>query len=544
MPREVTVASQLYIKRDGKEIPHKLMAQLVEATVEQHAYLPHMVTLRFQDPQLELLDSTTFDLGDTMAVSAKTSEGKIVALFDGEVTALEPEFAKGMLATYVVRGYDKAHRLFRQMKSCAFVNQKDSDIAKKVAQGIGLKAEVDDTRLVYDHVFQDNQSDLAFLMERAWRIGFECFVQGDSLIFRQPRNTESGVTLAWGEDLVAFYPRLTVAEQVDEVLVKGWNEAEQKAIVGRAENGRLYPRTQSYQNGAEVARQEFGRGKKIVVNQPVVSQAEANILAQARLDEVSGAFLQAEGEAFRRPDIRAGRVVVLKNLGQRLSGKYLVTAVTHSYTQLGLKSYFQVRGSRTGTILEEMMQQQPTSRWSGVVPAVVTNNSDPQKLGRVKVQFPWLDEQVESDWARLVGLGVVNGGGLTAVPTVGQEVLVAFEQGDINQPFVLGGLWNGQHTPPAEVANTNDGEANKVMTWRTASGHRVTLHDTSDNKIEIETAGGHQLVLDDKTGTVTLKSSKDLAIEADANVKMKAGGNLDIEATGKVTIKGQMINLN
>ena len=367
MPREVTVASQFYLWRNGQPVPHKLMAQLVEATVEQHAYLPHMITLRFQDPQLELLDSDTFDLGDTVTASAKTSEGKIVSLFDGEVTALEPEFAKGMLATYVVRGYDQTHRLFRQVKSCAFVNQKDSDIARKIAQGVGLTAEVDDTRLVYDHVFQDNQSDLAFLQERAWRIGFECFVMGDALLFRRPQNAESGVTLAWGEDLVAFYPRLTVAEQVDEVVVRGWNEGEQKAIVGRAENGRLYPRTQSYQNGAEAAK-PFGRGKKVIVNQPVVSQAEANILAQARLDEVSGAFLQAEGEAFRRPDILAGRVVVLKNLGQRLSGSYLVTAVTHSYTQLGLKSYFQVRGSRTGTILEEMMQQQPTSRWSGVVP--------------------------------------------------------------------------------------------------------------------------------------------------------------------------------
>ncbi|MCA9997762.1 MAG: phage late control D family protein, partial [Anaerolineales bacterium] len=303
MPRQITVASQLYLQRNDNPVPHHVMVQLVEATVEQHAYLPHMVTLRFQDPQLALLDGDTFNLGDKIAVSAKTSEGKTVSLFEGEITALEPEFARGMLATFVVRGYDRTHRLYRQVKSCAFVNQKDSDIARKIAQEVGLKAEVDDTRLVYDHVFQDNQSDLAFLLERAWRIGFECFVEGDKLLFRKPRADEKSkrVTLEWGEDLVAFYPRLTLAEQVDEVVVKGWDEREQKAIVGRAENGRLYPQTQSYKNGAEAARQAFGRGKKVIVNQPVVSQAEANILAQARLDEVSGAFFQAEGEAFRRP---------------------------------------------------------------------------------------------------------------------------------------------------------------------------------------------------------------------------------------------------
>jgi uncharacterized protein len=112
----------------------------------------------------------------------------LFTLIKGEITALEPVFGEGMVAELVVRGFDKSHRLYRETKSRAFLNKKDSDLAQEIAQAVGLSVQVDATSTVYDHIYQHNQSDLAFLMQRAWRIGYECFVEDGQLYFRKPPN--------------------------------------------------------------------------------------------------------------------------------------------------------------------------------------------------------------------------------------------------------------------------------------------------------------------------------------------------------------------
>lgn len=559
---KVTAASQIYIKLNGNPVADVVMGKLIEACVDQHAYLPDMFTLRLDDSDLSLLDEGTFDLADTVEITGETADGQKASLIVGEITALEPQFEEGMTAVLVVRGYDKSHRLYRETKSRAFINHKDSDIARKIAQSGQLTTEIEETHTVYEHIYQNNLSDLAFLRQRAWRIGYECFVTGDKLYFRQPKVNGEGITLTWGQDLLTFYPHLTLAEQVSEVQVRGWDVAKQAAIVGQAKNGRLYPQRQEAQNGAQLA-DGFGAGKLVIVDQLVVSQAEANSLAQARLDEICGAFIMADGQAFRRPDIKAGDSITLAGLGKQFSGVYLVTSVSHIYTNEGLKSLFQLQGSRLGLLSEQLSHQAEGKRWPGVVTAIVTNSDDPQNWGRVKVKFPWMSEETESDWARVMGLGAAPEAGLLALPEVGHEVLVAFEQGDFSRPYVLGGVWNGQHKLPPETANAKQGERPLVRTWRSHKGHRVTLHDTADDRIEIVTKDGRQitlddaqsvikitsengltLTLDDNNQTITLESTQDIQIKAGKNLKIEANGTMDLQANGQVNIKGSLINLN
>jgi uncharacterized protein involved in type VI secretion and phage assembly len=303
----------------------------------------------------------------------------------------------------------------------------------------------------------------------------------------------------------------------------------------------------------------------------VVSQAEANTLAAARLDELSGAFIEAEGEAFRRPDIRAGKKVKLEKLGKRLSGEYLVTNATHIYDANGLHTRFTVRGTRSGLLTEQMNQQRPISRWPGVVTAIVTNTDDPQNWGRVKVKFPWMTDTAESDWARVIGAGAGSEAGFFALPEVDDEVLVAFEHGDFGRPFVLGGMWNGQHAIPPHPNGAGSGERPLVRVWRSRTGHEIAMHDNADNKVELTTAGGHTLTFDDanqkieltSAGGVTIvidDSQKSLSIKADgdvkieaganmtlksgANMKIEAGANLDLKANAQATLKGAMVNIN
>ena len=112
------------------------------------------------------MDNGPFDLTKSVSIEAETEDGTSFLLINGEITALEPDFGEGMVAQLIIRGYDISHRLFRETKSKAFLNKKDSDLASEIAQSVGLQAEVDTTSTVYDHIFQHNQSDMEFLVQR------------------------------------------------------------------------------------------------------------------------------------------------------------------------------------------------------------------------------------------------------------------------------------------------------------------------------------------------------------------------------------------
>ncbi len=560
MPGVNELASQIGIKIDGNDVQSDVMGKLAGVTVDQHSLMPGMFTIRFYDSDLSLMDSGPFNLTKRVEISAAKADNTWVPLIKGEITALEPEFGESMTPEFVVRGFDLTHRLYRETRSRAFLNVKDSDLAQQIASDTGLQTEIETTRTVYDHVFQSNQSDLAFLMERAWRIGYECFVENDKLYFRKPPNSGSApVTLKWGEDLKSYYPRMTLAEQVDEVVVRGWNVMQKKEIIGKAESGNLYPQIEESRDGKNWASQ-FGRGKKIVVDKPVASQSEADVLAGARLDELSGAFVEANGSATRRPDIKAGQKVKLENLGARFSGEYLVTSATHTCSPEGFTTEFHVTGSRMGTLSEQIMQGSPKVTWGGVVVGLVTNTDDPDDMGRVKVKFPWLGDDTESFWARVIGVGAGPNCGFFVVPNVGDEVLVAFEHGDINHPYVIGGLWNGQDKPPPDGLSAASGDKPKVRVLQSINGHILAMYDNSEKKIEIITTDGRTISMSDKdrkiiikNGNVTLtleesdlkiEAMANMSIEANAQIKLKASAGIEIDGGAKVDIKGAVINLN
>ena len=550
MSKPVERATNIYISLNGRPLDSETMQYLVEMVVEQHSRLPDMFVLRFHDPNVKLLDEGPFDLTQKVKIEASKADGSKVNLMDGEITAMEPQFEEGKIAELVLRGYVASHRLYREIKSQAFLNKKDSDLASDIARAAGLKAQVDVTPTVYAHLFQHNQSDLGFLMQRAWRIGYECFVSEGTLFFRKPSVDSAGPTLTWGDDLLSFRPRLSLAEQVDEVIVKGWDIEKQVSIIGRAQNGRLYPKIQEKKDGASWAA-AFGTGKMVIVDQPVVNQAEADVLAAARLDEISGAFIEAEGEAYRRPDIQAGRVVEIQNVGKRISGKFLVTRATHIYTTSGLRTLFSVSGSRLGSLTDTLLQAQPVDRWPGVVTAVVTNADDPKGWGRVKVKFPWMSDDAESDWARLANIGGGPNAGMAFIPDVGDEVVMAFGHGDFSQPYVLGGLWNGKHKVPPETDKASQGEKPLIRTWRSRNGHFIAMYDNADKKIEIKSVDGYTITLDDKNkniaitgpGKLKITMDKEITIEGKANINIKATGDISLEANKNLTLKGTQVTL-
>lgn len=198
------------------------------------------------------------------------------------------------------------------------------------------------------------------------------------------------------------------------------------------------------------------------------------------------------------------------------------------------------------------------SRIYGVVVGVVTNNQDPDKLGRVKVKFPWLSNEDESYWARIAAPMAGKDRGAYFLPEVDDEVLVVFERGDLHFPYIIGGLWNGKDTPPA---NNEDGK-NNVRMIKSRSGHVIQLND-EEGKEKIEITDKQQknyLTINVAENTITLTANKDIILSAPQGTikldaqkieikssndsKIEAGTGMDIKASATMNLKGATINLN
>jgi len=201
--------------------------------------------------------------------------------------------------------------------------------------------------------------------------------------------------------------------------------------------------------------------------------------------------------------------------------------------------------------------QHDDDRITGVVIGIVTNNKDPDGLGRVKVRFPWLSGSIESHWARVATPMAGNGRGLYFLPEVDDEVLVLFERGDVNFPFVIGALWNGKDQAPA---GNSDGK-NALRVIKSRSGHLIRFDDSEKaQKIEIvDATSSNRIVIDTSTDTVTITAGKNIVLEAPQGdirlnarqVVIQASGRADIKADamtiaaqGSLALKGDPIDLN
>lgn len=198
----------------------------------------------------------------------------------------------------------------------------------------------------------------------------------------------------------------------------------------------------------------------------------------------------------------------------------------------------------------------------GVMVGIVTNNKDTENMGRVKVKFPLSENDDQSHWARVATLMAGKDRGSYFLPEVGDEVLVAFEHGDINHPFILGSLWNGNDRPP----DTNENGKNDIRKFKSKSGHEFIFNDEKQKeKVIIHTNAGHTVLLDDTSGAerieikdkngtntivldtvkkaINIESSNELKIKSNTIV-IEAGQSLALKSTGILTIQGMHVNIN
>jgi phage protein D len=279
----------------------------------------------------------------------------------GQITTLEPDFPGSGMPTLSVRGLNILHSFRKKQHTWAWEKERDSDIAEKIGKqpvsdkkpGLGIEVRVDKKAAGQENeetfVFMNNQYDIVFLMERARRHGYSLYMheekkngKAERYLYFGPSDLIRDVTyeLVWGQSLIQFRPTLTTANQVSQVTVRGWNRRTRKPIVGTAKWG---------DPGLDINRDQHAvalaiKGKhEVIIDRPVHSVKEAKALAKDILRNLLKDMVKASGSTVGLPDLRAGRKVHIRELGERFSGEYFITETTHTIGDGGYQTTFNAR---------------------------------------------------------------------------------------------------------------------------------------------------------------------------------------------------------
>lgn len=340
---------RLGLKLDGRLVEDEKLAHVIEATaiqdVEAIGSFELIAHLWDEETQRRVwLDDRRIAEGVKVELLMHL-RGEPVSVFRGELTGIAVDFPDRAPATITLRGYDCRHRLLRGTRSHSFVQVRDSDVAVNIAAALGLTLDAERSPLVHKCLIQTEQTDYAFLHERAAAIGYELAVRGDTLLFRRPPLHASPVrTLDVTVDVLEFHAALSTMHQVDRVAVRGQDIAAKPFEValaadaaGTAMGGVL---------GTARAKRGFDSATRETARWPVTDAQEAELLARGLL--ATSALRHVRGEAVvpGDPDLAAGRIVAFARAGDRFDGPYYVTQATHRFTQRSGVTYRTTLGLR------------------------------------------------------------------------------------------------------------------------------------------------------------------------------------------------------
>jgi uncharacterized protein involved in type VI secretion and phage assembly len=518
----------------GQALAADWLAALTELHIDRAFQVPGQCTLRFVDPGYALAATTTF----AIATDVEVSEGEGGAtLFKGEVTSIAVEQRLGEQPEVVAVAYDKSHRMGLGTQVKGFADMDIADIVAQLAADSSLSSQTDTTGLQQEYFFQVD-SDLGLLTAMARRIGYDWWVDDETLYFKKPAPRGS-VSLSLGDDLLAFSVKAN-GRAPTEALVDGWDRQGQVMVTGQAQ-ATWGTGASDLAGKANNDARPFGDATLFSTGLGATSAQEAQLLSAALMNRATAAAVTARGVAPGNGGIALGVTVTVAQAGP-LNGSYPVTRVEHIYRPTtGYVTRF-ASGDRRPTSLVDSLVSAPSGTAALTEPGLrvgtVTSNNDPNETGRVKVLYPGVDQQYSSGWARVLGVGGGPNRGNVFVPEVNDEVLVGFEGGDLRQPVVLGGLFGSKSTIPA--VSIEDGAVQKRgMTSRL--GHSVMMLDgtgEADQAIVLGLAGGQHLI---HLG----KDKIDVTVPASTPVNIAAGTTtIAVDDSGNVSISAQKVTVS
>ncbi len=371
---------------------------------------------------------------------------------------------------------------------------------------------------------QHNQSNWQYISRLARQYGEWCYYNGQELVFGTPEDTEE-LSLTQGKDLYSFsieltplpnrfnfftgdYSQNTLHEKKTEEISTGANGY--NSFASNVSEGLYAKETRVWLNQVDNEAQKSLLDNQVELHKKTVEQQQFSI----------------EGES-NNPGVRVGQKINI--IAEGLSeGNYRVTKVRHFNTSNGnYQNTFEAISTQLDVFPDTNLQAYPKSE-SQV--AVVTDNADPDGLSRIRVQFAWQQQDGEmTSWLRMLTPHSGGEKGFHFIPEIGEEVLVGFEGGNAERPYVMGALYNG-----TKKAETWQSDKNDIKAIRTRSGHTIELNDANGAEfITITDKNSNLININTATNDITISAgenmtfnAKNIEINATEEIKVNAGTNM------------------
>lgn len=288
-------------------------------------------------PDFLYFDRTLLDFGKAFTV--KLDED---VLFDGRIMALEGRFPEGSPPLITVLAEDRFQDLRMTRRTRSFEDVSDADVIRRIASDHGFSDDVSADGPTYKMLAQVNQSDLAFLRERARAIDAELWMDNSTLRVKARANRRaSAVELTFAHDLHSFTATSDLATQRTSVTANGWDVAGKRALQHEAGESVIRGELNGDTSGVSILRSAIGERKEAVAHAVPLNSSEAQAIAESSFKNCARRFVIGRGTARTKAKLRVGALLDLKALGPLFSGKYYVVESRHLFdSKRGLRTEF------------------------------------------------------------------------------------------------------------------------------------------------------------------------------------------------------------
>jgi Rhs element Vgr protein len=574
-PGFVQSVAEFRIRVNGEQLPRTI--DLISVHVSKMVNKISWARIVIQDGtpasgEFPFSNSDFFVPGNVLEISAGPV-GEQQDIFHGIIVKHGIKIPSDYAPRLIIECRHKAVRLTTDRKSTSFSQVTDKEALENRLGDAGLDLEMEPGTLIHKEIIQYNSTDWDFLVSRADVNGMIVLTNDENIrVARPDYNLPDALSLLYGIHIIELEAEIDGRIQYRNVRASSWDPSSQESAEeegtepGIQEQGDLSSGDIAQAMGQDVLRMQHAGA---LAAEETKAWADARLL-KSRMAKIRGR-VKIEGIAGLNP----GDFIDLSRIGSRFSGKAFVSGVRQDFNSVtGWKTQVQFGLSPEWFASENDITERKAG---GLVPgaiglhaAIVLDNEDPEGEDRTRVRIPFIDAGGDGVWARIAFPDAGNERGLVFRPEIGDEVVVGFMYDDPRQPVILGQLHSSNHRSPLEPSNENHQKGyvsrsglrlifdddQKDISIETPGGNKVSVSD-ADKKIEMEDQNGNKIIMGRQGITISsaqkieLQAGSELVLggvsiktTASGNLEIGGSGNVKLESSGLLTIRGSLVQIN